>query len=276
MKSAAPLYDPAVALAFFRSAGRAEKFAPGATIFAENEKSRPILLQRDKMYYVYDGEVSLVARNKAIGSVKQGEVFGELASITHAPRSAGAVAKTACRVIALDDREFQAALMKRPGFALMLMSVMVGRLRRTIKALQAEGKLSVSGSCKQAAVFDKRQLADLVQGLTRDPPIYFDRGAIVIKEGSTGVRMYTVLEGRVAVTIAGSMVERIGPGGVFGEAALLDQAGRLASVQAETDCALQPVGRTAFLELVKVSPAFAERMLRGLAERLRVLTERLK
>lgn len=275
MKSATSFYDPAVALAFFKSAGRPEKYPQGATIFRENEKSRAILLQREKMYYVYDGEVSLVAKKKAIGSVKKGEVFGELAPLTHAPRTAGAVAKTACRVIALDDREFRAALMKRPAFALMLMSVMLARLRHTIVVLHAEGKLSVSGAWKEAAVFDKRQLADLVQGLANDPPLYFDRGAVIIKEGSTGVRMYTVLEGRVEVSIEGSKVERIGPGGVFGEAALLDQAARLASVRAETDCTLQPIGRTAFLELVKVSPAFAEKMLANLAARLRLLAARL-
>jgi CRP-like cAMP-binding protein len=88
--------------------------------------------------------------------------------------------------------------------------------------------------------------------------------------------MYAVLEGRVAATIAGSMVERIGPGGVFGEAALVDQSTRLASIQAETDCKLQPIGRNAFLALVKLSPEFAQRMLANLAERLRVLTARLK
>jgi CRP-like cAMP-binding protein len=276
MKPSYPVYDPAVALAFFRSAGKAEKFAPGATIFREHEKSRPLLLQRDKMYYVYDGEVSLVAKKKAIGSVKKGEVFGELAPLTHAPRTAGAVAQTACRVIALDEREFQGALMKKPAFALMLMSVMVARLRRTIAMLRDEGKLSVTGAWKEAAVFDKRQLGNLVQGLSSDPAVYYDRGALIIREGGAGVRMYAVLEGRVAVTIEGSMVERIGPGGVFGEAALLDHAPRLASVQAETDCVLQPVGRAAFLELVKVSPAFAQKMLANLAERLRLLAARLK
>jgi CRP-like cAMP-binding protein len=57
---------------------------------------------------------------------------------------------------------------------------------------------------------------------------------------------------------------------------LLDQAPRLASVQAETDCLLQPVGRAAFLELVKVSPAFAQKMLANLAQRLRLLAARLK
>lgn len=269
------LYDPAVALAFFKSAGKPEKHPKGATLFAENQKARQYLLQRDKMYYLYHGEVNLVAKSKVIGSVGKGEVFGELAPLARAPRSAAAVAKTDCRVIALDEREFRAALTRKPAFALMLMSVMVARLRQTIAALREQGVLSVSGAWKEAAVFDRRQLADLVHGLANDPQIYYERGAMVIKEGAMGARMYAVLEGRVAVTIAGSMVERIGPGGVFGEAALVDQSTRMASVQAETDCALQPVGRAAFLELVKVSPVFAERMLAALAQRLRLLTARL-
>jgi CRP-like cAMP-binding protein len=271
-----PLYDPAAALAFFRSAGKPERYPAGATIFRENARAHALLMQRPKMYYVYEGEVSLLAKKKAIGSVAKGEVFGELAPLARAPRSAGAVAKTDCRLIALDDKAFNAALVKKPAFALMLMSVMVERLRRTIAALHAEGLLSVTGAWKEAKVFDRRQLADLVQGLANDPPIYFDRGAQIVKEGSTGVRMYAVLEGRVAATIEGSMVERIGPGGVFGEAALVDQATRLASIQAEKDCKLQPIGRAAFLALVKLSPEFAERMLGNLAERLRLLTARLK
>jgi CRP-like cAMP-binding protein len=271
-----PLYDPDAALAFFRSAGKPERFAAGETIFRENARALALLLQRPKMYYVYEGEVSLVARKKVIGRVAKGEVFGELAPLARAPRSAGAVAKTDCRLIALDDRAFREALVKKPGFALMLMSVLVERLRRTIAALRAEGKLSVTGAWKEAKVFDRRALADLVQGLASDPPIWFDRGAQIVKEGATGVRMYAVLEGRVAATIEGSRVERIGPGGVFGEAALVDQSTRLASVQAETDCKLQPIGRTAFLALVKLSPEFAQRMLAGLAERLRLLTARLK
>ncbi len=270
------LYDPAVALAFFTSAGKPEKFAQGATIFAENEKARAILLQREKMYYVHEGEVSLVVKDKVIGRARKGELFGELAPLAHAPRSTAAVAKTACHVIALDEREFRGALMRKPVFALMLMGVMVARLRQSIATLHEEGKLSVAGAWKKAVVFDRGQLADLVQGLANDPQIFYDRGAMVIREGAMGARMYAVLEGRVAVSIAGSVVERVGPGGVFGEAALVDQSTRLASVQAETDCALQPVGRDAFLELMKVSPVFAERMLFALAERLRLLTARLK
>ncbi len=88
--------------------------------------------------------------------------------------------------------------------------------------------------------------------------------------------MYVVTEGTVVVKIGEQVVERLGPGGVFGEAALVDQSTRLASAVAETDCALLPISRNAFLALVKMSPGFAESMLNSLARRLRFLTSRAK
>ena len=112
-------------------------------IFAENESNR--LFQRSKIYLVLDGEVSLVAGKKVLGSVKQGEIFGEMAAITHAPRSATAVAKIDSTVIALDDEELERALEKTPGFALMLMSMLIARLRDTIAKLIAAGKLTPGG-----------------------------------------------------------------------------------------------------------------------------------
>jgi CRP-like cAMP-binding protein len=88
--------------------------------------------------------------------------------------------------------------------------------------------------------------------------------------------MYAVVSGRVGISIGGKVVERLGPGGAFGEAALVDQSPRLATAVAQTDCELQPITRPAFLALVKTSPQFAYGLLTSLAERLRFLTERLK
>ncbi|MSQ62934.1 MAG: cyclic nucleotide-binding domain-containing protein [Betaproteobacteria bacterium] len=85
---AAGRYSPAVALEFFQAAGKPEDVARGTVIFAENEKARPYLFMRDKMYLLLDGEVDLVARKKVIGTVARGGIFGEMASITHAPRPA--------------------------------------------------------------------------------------------------------------------------------------------------------------------------------------------
>jgi len=270
-------YTPAVALEFFKAAGKSEKVPAGRAFFTENDKARPYLFMRDKMYLLLDGDVDLVARKKIIGTISKGQVFGEMASITHEPRSASAVAKTACKVIALDDKQFRSGLQKKPAFALMLMSIMITRLRETIARLAEQTTLKGDAVMKESVVFDPKRLADLADGLGSDEPVYFDRGKTIVQEGQTGLRMYAVMEGRVAVSIlGGGVVERLGPGGVFGELALLEQTPRLASAVAETDCQLLPINRTAFLLLVKTSPEFAESLLGSLAERLRTLTAKLK
>jgi CRP/FNR family transcriptional regulator, cyclic AMP receptor protein len=267
------VYDPKVAMEFFRSAGKPEKIAKGATIFAENEKAA--LFKRDKMYLLLEGEVKLQAGRKQIGTVRAGEIFGELAAIAGDKRSATATAAADCSVIGLDDREFRKALQKQPSFALIMMSMIIGRIRDGIAAL-AERSRKLQTAWKEPVVFDKKQLAELTTGLSDDPPIYFDRNKIIVEEGQTGTRMYVVLKGKVAVYVGGDVVEKIGPGGAFGELALVDQPTRLASVMAETDCELQPISRNAFLAMVKTSPDFAASLLSALSERLKSITEKLR
>jgi CRP/FNR family transcriptional regulator, cyclic AMP receptor protein len=268
-------YDPAIALQFFKAAGRPEVIAEGEKIFDENEREIP-LLRRNKVYYLLRGEVGLVAGKRPIGSVRPGEIFGEMAVISRAPRSATAVAKTACRVIALDEREFQAGLRKTPEFAVMLMSVMIHRLRARIAELKQGSALSGEAELEESAAFAPKVLAGLVQGLADDPPVFYQEGATIVAEGQKGMRMYALVEGRVRISIAGRIVERLGPGGVFGEVALIDPAAlRIADATAEIDSSLQPISRSAFLALVRTSPEFADTMLTSLAGRLRSLTAKL-
>jgi len=270
------IYDPVAARVFFESAGRRETVPAGARFFAKDDKSNRILLQRDKMYLLLEGEVTLASGDKVIGTVSSGEIFGEMAAISHMPRSASAVAKTACTVVGLDDRQLRSALSKQPAFALMLMSFMIGRLRDTIARLRAAQVLEQADVLDESAAIDPKCLAELSGRLLDDPPVYFDRRKPILQEGQAGMRMYVVLEGTVAVSIDGNLVERLGPGGVFGELALVEQSPRLASVAAETDCSLLPINRAAFLALVESSPEFAASLLNALAERLRRLTSRLQ
>src|SRR5260221_10877893 len=79
------IYDPVMAMEFFGSAGKPETIAQGTTIYTETEKGNRLLLQRDRMYLLLDGEVSLIAKNKAIGRMGKGEVFRERACIKEMP-----------------------------------------------------------------------------------------------------------------------------------------------------------------------------------------------
>jgi CRP/FNR family transcriptional regulator, cyclic AMP receptor protein len=261
----APLYVAAVARAFFESAGREESVAAGTVFFAENEKASRMLLKRDKMYFLVDGQVGLTVRGRTIGVVKVGEIFGEMATISASPRSATAVARSACRVIALDDKQFYSALQKTPQFALMMLGVMIERLRGMIAKLSGVP----SAETRESRVFDKKLLASLQAGLGDQALVRYQRGNVIMVTGQTGALMYVVLEGRVAISIRGAVIERVGPGGVFGEMALIDQSPRSANAAAETDCALLAINRSVFLNLVKSEPTFGISLLAASAERVR-------
>ncbi len=268
-----PIYNAAMAMDFFKSAGKPESFDAGAVLFAEDEKGG--LFKSPKMYVLIVGEIEMIAQNQVIGSVKAGETFGEMAVIAQAARTATAKAKTSCTVIGLDEKQYQLALQKKPEFALMLMSIMNTRLRSTISRLRASGSLH-AGTAKEAVIFDKKLLAGLVNLMKGQDPVEYPAGKMIMQEGSGGAFMYVVLEGKVAITIKGGLVATAGPGGVFGEMALVDQSVRAATAVAETDAKLLAINRVAFLHLVKTSPAFGASLLAGLAERAKDMAVRNK
>jgi CRP-like cAMP-binding protein len=239
--------------------------ASGTVFFAENEKASRILLKRDKMYLLVEGQVTLSAKGKPLGAVKVGDIFGEMAAISDSPRSATAVARSECRVIALDDKQFYSALQKKPEFALMMLGVMIQRLRGMIAKLSGVP----SAATKESRVFDKKLLASLQGGLGDQARVRYEKGKVIMVAGQTGALMYIVLEGKVSIQIRGAVVEMVGPGGVFGEMALIDQSPRSANAVAETECQLLAINRNVFLSLVKSDPTFGISLLGSMAERVR-------
>jgi len=268
----ASLYDPAVALDFFQFAGKPQRIAKGTTIFSENRKGMPLLLMPNRIYLLLEGEVGVLAKDELIATIRVGEIFGEMASMGQMPRSASAVAKSDCRVVGLDDKQFRAALGRNPGFALMLMSIMIGRLRDTIASLGAPA--AADAGWREAAALDAQLLADLAQMLGPASRFRYEAGRIIIREGQRGVALFIVLEGRVAIRIGDSLVEKVGTGGIFGEMSLVERTPRLATAVAETECALLAMSRHMFLHLVKRSPKFGAALLKAVGERAAFMASR--
>jgi len=268
---AKPDYDAKIALRSFESAGSRKDVAAGKTIFAENEKGNPLLLQRDQMYFLLDGEVELTVSKARVGVVRQGEIFGEMALITRMPRTATAKAKTDCRLVTLDKDQLQAALQAAPEFGLLLMSIMIARLRDTIARLNTGGALAGDEVLKDSAVFDRKLLDKLADELDASARVRYAAGKVIMQEGQAGVLMYVVLEGNVEIAIRNSMVGRIGPGGMFGEMALITRGERVASAIAQTDCVLLAINRNVFLDLVGANPRFAVSLLGAVGNRARFM-----
>lgn len=98
---------------------------------------------------------------------------------------------------------------------------------------------------------------------------FFSAGETVFNIGDEGHCMYVVQEGEVEVVANGRLIDTHGPGGVFGEMAIIDHSPRTATVIAKTDCKLVPLDEDKFMNHVHRTPFFALTMLRMLSERLR-------
>jgi CRP-like cAMP-binding protein len=101
------------------------------------------------------------------------------------------------------------------------------------------------------------------------PLAKFAPGELIFAEGDEGDRMFVVRTGEVEIERDGKVVETLGPGGIFGEMALIDGSPRAATARAKTACEVAPVTEKIFLFLVRETPDFAIAVMRRLAERLR-------
>ncbi len=266
----ASLYTPAVALQFFKAAGELIEVPGGKSFFAEGDKAGGFFSSGSKMYLLLDGDVGLMARGAFVGNIKPGAIFGEVAMLAKAPRTASAMAKVNSKALSLDEKQFHTALQKIPEFALMMMAVMVNRLRQNVARHAQPGAAPAAkaptGVVQRAAVFNQKELASFADEI---PPVRAAVGQTIMKAGDTGVFMYVVHDGMVAISINGTVVERVGPGGVFGEMALVDNAQRAATATAEAASELMLVKRADFLSLIKAKPQFGASVLRNIADRLR-------
>ena len=263
----ASLYEPALALKFFRVAGTLEQLPAGKQIFVENEKSSGFFSRGASIYLLLDGEVALTLKGKPLELVLPGEIFGEMATIADIPRSATATVRKNCRVLSLDEKKFLQSMQQMPEFALMLISVMAQRLRRSLAKLAAAKKSAVEALTHKNTL-DKKMLADLQRELGDPLPATAAAGATVVTQGAVGACMFVVTQGRIAISVDGLVVEHVEPGGVFGEMALIERSGRSATAVAETDSAWLLIARNDFLAMIKSKPTFGIALLRSISARI--------
>lgn len=103
-----------------------------------------------------------------------------------------------------------------------------------------------------------RELLRLTRSLY---PEQHEAGTVIIRESEPGDRFYIVGEGMVEVSLEGQHLCQIGPGGHFGEMALLENIPRSATVVARSKVVLLTMDRPDFERLMRDDLALSNRLL---------------
>lgn len=123
------------ALRVLARVARAQHFARHEYIFYQDDPG-------DAAYVIRSGTIAILlatddGRELVINEIGAGECFGELALLTQAPRSASAVARSACDVIRLPRAEFLRELESQPKLMRQVLQVTAERLRASTERERA-------------------------------------------------------------------------------------------------------------------------------------------
>ena len=106
-------------------------------------------------------------------------------------------------------------------------------------------------------------------GFIEDQPLHVAPGQVIFAAGQEGDQMFIVRSGSVDLKVGETLLETVGPGGVFGELALIDPAPRSATAVAGPGCSLVPVNEIQFHALVQKVPNLALEVMKVMARRIR-------
>jgi len=112
-------------------------------------------------------------------------------------------------------------------------------------------------------------------------PRRFKRGEIVVHEGDPSDALFVIRSGTAKVSLSDESGKEVtlnllGPGEFFGELALLDASSRSATVSAQTPIVVDAISRSAFEACLQGHPDLALTLARGLAQRVRELSESVR
>ena len=213
------------------------------------------------LYLILRGSADVERRDSATGGLRRlatlraGSFFGEMSLLTGAPRSASVRAHTAVSLLEVPREALHVCVQRNDRILKLLMRFFRARL---VGNVLASGELfrSVESTQRQAMItrFHLREL----------PP-----GYLVVERGVVGDGLYIVLMGQLNVFIGleDDSVARLGPGDVFGEMSLLEDAPAMASIKSEGKVWLLSLARREFDRMVFEHPQVYEELAEIAAER---------
>jgi CRP-like cAMP-binding protein len=103
---------------------REQTYAPGDVVVSEGDPAT-------RLYLISSGTARVEVHGRgAVGQLKEGDFFGELALIEEHGRTATVVAETQLTCVLISAWEFKASLEEHPEMAIPMLKAIISRLHR--------------------------------------------------------------------------------------------------------------------------------------------------
>ncbi len=127
-------FDPEIKVGPESKEGLEVTYPPNGVIFLEGEPG-------DAMYIVQSGAVNITKvvndKETIIVTLKEGEIFGEMALLENKPRSASAIAAERTVLLEVNRDNFEVMVSTRPAMVVKLLSILADRVWITYRQLAA-------------------------------------------------------------------------------------------------------------------------------------------
>jgi CRP-like cAMP-binding protein/Zn-dependent protease len=230
---ALPIFDDLPEDALSDLAGRVQlrSFPRGKSVFRQGDRPEAFYVVRAGVLHVLEEDPE-TGGERILRTLGRGESFGELGLVDGTARTATVRAVEDSELFEVDEPTFDRLLANTvhvPEFAPTLQAV--AELRR----LPAFASLGVD---------------DLAEVLEHGAWVNVPPGETVIEQGAEGDAFYAIAAGQVDVIQEERLVASLGPGGHFGEVALLRDAPRNATIVARTPARLFRLDRDGFERVI--------------------------
>ena len=248
-----PLFSHLSEAAFTRvlSSLRLRRYTHGDRIIGEGEAG-------DSFFMVADGVVSVSrmidGRSTLLAHLYQGAVFGEMALVSRAPRSATVTARGDVDLLEVSRKALETHAAELDGVKAALRRFTRGRLLANLVATSP-----LFGD------LPKPERRDLIREFR---PQRVGVGDILIEEGEAARGLFMAVSGEFRVERAGEWLATLGPGEVFGEISLLRDTPTVATVVGTTFGEVLVLPRASFRAVMNRYPVVLQRLTEMSEKRL--------
>lgn len=288
-----------------KSCARARDYKAGQKILSEGGKGH-------EPYYLQRGQIRLERQTPygefTLGTLLEGELFGEVSFVDRGVRSMDAYAATGSHILVFDPDTIDKLAAEDPAFHVALYWAFWRSLSRKLRSTnetlasfftgspsgptmasflgRPAGEIQVDLETKRA-FFQEQKLTRLEINFlsTLSTAKELKPGQVIFHDGDDGEHMYAVLKGRVMISkqIPGAGEEALAfleRGDFFGEMALIDNEPRSADAKADTGGAVVlSISREVLETILDIKKVSSVRLLTTLcgrlAKRLREVNEKI-